>query len=98
MRLLSSVIPLLLLPGPQPQRAPRMVAITIDDLPAAVAVSVSTGWASVTERLLATLRRHEVPAVGFVNERKLYVNDVLDSGRVALLEAWLEAGQELGNH
>ena len=75
----------------------RVVAITIDDLPV-VAVSASSDWASVTERLLATLRHHHAPAVGFVNERKLYVNDALDSGRVALLEAWLQAGHELGNH
>jgi peptidoglycan/xylan/chitin deacetylase (PgdA/CDA1 family) len=75
----------------------RVVAITIDDLPV-VAVSSSSDWASVTARLLATLRRHHVPAVGFVNERKLYVNDALDASRVALLEAWLQAGQELGNH
>jgi len=75
----------------------RVVAITIDDLPV-VAVSASSDWASVTERLLATLRQHHAPAVGFVNERKLYVNDALDSGRVALLEAWLQAGHELGNH
>lgn len=81
------------------QREPpdRVVAITIDDLPA-VAVSASSNWASVTDRLLATLRRHAVPAVGFVNETKLYVNGTLDSSRVALLEAWLAAGHELGNH
>ena len=75
----------------------RVVAITIDDLPV-VAVSASSDWASVTERLLATLRQHHAPAVGFVNERKLYVNDTLDSSRVGLLEAWLQAGHELGNH
>jgi peptidoglycan/xylan/chitin deacetylase (PgdA/CDA1 family) len=36
--------------------------------------------------------------VGFVNERKLYRNGTLDSARVALLESWLAAGHELGNH
>jgi peptidoglycan/xylan/chitin deacetylase (PgdA/CDA1 family) len=79
------------------QSPDRVVAITIDDLPV-VAVSASSDWASVTERLLATLRQHHAPAVGFVNERKLYVNDALDSSRVALLDAWLQAGHELGNH
>ena len=72
------------------------MAITIDDLPV-VSVSASSDWASVTERLLATLRQHRAPAVGFVNERKLYLSG-LDSGRVALLGAWLLAGHELGNH
>jgi len=75
----------------------REVAITIDDLPV-TASSVSSDWASVTERLLAGLRRHDVQAIGFVNEGKLYVDGALDSTRVALLETWLRAGHELGNH
>jgi peptidoglycan/xylan/chitin deacetylase (PgdA/CDA1 family) len=78
-------------------RAHRVVAVTIDDLPV-VAVSASSDWGSVTDRLLVALRTHGVPAVGFVNETKLYVNGVLDSNRVALLDAWLAAGHELGNH
>lgn len=94
---LCTLVPLVFIAGAHPQRAERIVAITIDDLPV-TAVSVSTDWASVTARLLARLRQHDVPAVGFVNEDKLYVNDALDSSRVALLEAWLEAGHELGNH
>jgi peptidoglycan/xylan/chitin deacetylase (PgdA/CDA1 family) len=79
------------------QRPERSITITIDDLPA-VAVSSTSAWGSVTARLLTTLRRHQVQSVAFVNERKLYVNDALDSDRVALLQAWLDAGQELGNH
>jgi len=88
---------LILLTGATSPRADRVVAITIDDLPV-VAVSSASDWASVTERLLGTLQQHHVPAVGFVNERKLYVNGALDSSRVALLARWLAAGQELGNH
>jgi len=75
----------------------RTVAVTIDDLPV-TAVSVSSDWESVTNRLLTALRKHDAPAIGFVNETKLYVDGTLDSGRVALLEEWLRAGQELGNH
>ena len=96
---MRKLLPLLLLAltGATPQAPPRVVAITIDDLPV-VSVSSSTDWATVTTRLLATLREHRVPAVGFVNEGKLYRDGVLDSTRVALLSAWLDAGQELGNH
>jgi peptidoglycan/xylan/chitin deacetylase (PgdA/CDA1 family) len=75
----------------------RVIAITIDDLPI-VAGSVTSDWASVTDRLLTALRRNGAPAVGFVNESKLYRNGTLDSTRVALLQAWLAAGHELGNH
>jgi len=44
--------------------------------------------------------RHEVPAIGFVNEAKLYVDGaaIPDPAYVALLQAWLDAGLELGNH
>jgi peptidoglycan/xylan/chitin deacetylase (PgdA/CDA1 family) len=83
--------------GTRVQRAERVVAITIDDLPI-VAGSVTSDWTDVTNRLLAALRRHSVSAVGFVNERKLYANGELDSSRVALLASWLAAGHELGNH
>ena len=94
---MRKLLPLLclLLSGLTLQQPARVVAVTIDDLPV---VSVSSDWSSVTARLLATLREHQVPAVGFVNEAKLYQNGTLDSTRVALLAAWLSAGHELGNH
>ncbi len=46
----------------------RQIAITIDDLPAGAANTMSA--AAITEmtaKLLATLRQQKVPAVGFVN-------------------------------
>ena len=83
--------------GARMQQPDRVVAITIDDLPV-VAGSAISDWASVTDRLLGALRRYDAPAVGFVNESKLYTTNGLDSTRVALLAAWLAAGHELGNH
>jgi peptidoglycan/xylan/chitin deacetylase (PgdA/CDA1 family) len=91
------VFSLLLLAALAAQQPDRVVAVTVDDLPI-VAVSASSDWASVTRRLLTALRAYQAPAVGFVNEQKLYVNGALDSTRVALLSAWLRAGHELGNH
>lgn len=76
----------------------RRMAITIDDLPVAAGVPGLADKQAVTERLLAVLRAHEVPAVGFVNESKLEVDGRVDPRRVRLLERWLEEGQELGNH
>lgn len=75
----------------------RAVAITIDDLPVGGATDPSR-WAAVTRSLLDVLTARRVPAVGFVNEGKLYLDRELDSARVGLLRAWLAAGQELGNH
>jgi len=47
--------------------------------------------------VIQTLRRHHVPAIGFVIERKLQVNDQRDA-RAAILEDWIQAGFDLGNH
>jgi peptidoglycan/xylan/chitin deacetylase (PgdA/CDA1 family) len=74
----------------------KRVCITMDDLPCANCAEGT--WQQVTTDLLRTLTAHHVPAIGFVNENKLYVNDQLDSNRVSLLEQWLDAGMELGNH
>lgn len=89
---------------PRALAAKRAVAVTFDDLPATPAGVVSNDVASLTgltRKLLAALRKYRVPAVGFVNEGKLFLEgagprDV--EGRTALLQMWLDAGLELGNH
>ena len=81
---------------PKDSRRTRQVAVTFDDLPATSGDSEK--MASVTERLLKHLRDHSVPAVGFVNESKLFVDGKEVAARTALLEKWLDAGLELGNH
>lgn len=72
----------------------RTIAITIDDLPG---VSLMD-FGETTDKLLTTLTNYKVPAIGFVNEGKLYRKQQLDTTRLALLDDWLEAGMELGNH
>ncbi|MEM1119997.1 MAG: polysaccharide deacetylase family protein [Bacteroidota bacterium] len=72
----------------------RTVAVTIDDLPG---ISLDD-YEAVTKKLLTTLKKYEVPAIGFVNEGKLYRKGKLNKKRLALLEDWLTAGMELGNH
>jgi peptidoglycan-N-acetylglucosamine deacetylase len=83
----------------QPSTPQREICITIDDLPAASA-QVMTGAEIVdmTAKLLATLTAQKVPAVGFVNESKLYydLNDV--QPRIKALSLWTDGGFELGNH
>jgi peptidoglycan/xylan/chitin deacetylase (PgdA/CDA1 family) len=72
------------------------VALTFDDLPT-MALSPTTDYAAVTTKaLLAGLRRHHFPAIGFVNEVKLEARDKPE--RIALLKAWLDARMDLGNH
>jgi peptidoglycan-N-acetylglucosamine deacetylase len=77
----------------------RQIAITIDDLPAGAANSMSAAAiTAMTKQLLATLREQNIPVVGFVNERKLYFKWDEVNERIAALKMWLDAGFELGNH
>lgn len=72
----------------EPHR-PARIAITIDDLPWN---GLAPGGAeTATANLLATLVEHDVTATGFV------VCDQIGS-RENVLEQWLDAGMELGNH
>lgn len=77
----------------------RTMAITFDDLPyASVPSEDDAALADLTARLLHPLRAAAIPAVGFVNESRLYREGSLVPARVDLLQAWLDAGHELGNH
>jgi peptidoglycan/xylan/chitin deacetylase (PgdA/CDA1 family) len=77
----------------------RKIAITIDDLPTVSVITNDIDTAErVTRDLIAALRRQNAPAIGFVNERKLQPDGKIDPRRVALLQQWLDAGLELGNH
>ncbi|MGX5729223.1 polysaccharide deacetylase family protein [Pseudoxanthomonas beigongshangi] len=77
----------------------RRIAVTIDDLPwqrlDEKAVAGLPDWHA---RLMAQLRRADVPVVGFVNEDKLEVDGVVQPERVQMLRDWRDAGYELGNH
>ena len=74
----------------------RLVAVTFDDLPV-VGVHEAAMKQEVTTKLLTQITSLEMPAIGFVNERKLG-EPVAEAGCIALLEQWLDAGQDLGNH
>lgn len=74
------------------------MTVTIDDLPLVSLIQTPENYQEVTKKLLHTLQEYKVPAIGFVNEGKLYDNGQLDSSRLQLLQDWLDAGQELGNH
>jgi len=76
------------------QRPQREVAITFDDLPA---LGQLPQMRSITERLLKTITENKIPAIGFVNEGKLHFAREQEA-RTALLQMWLDAGLELGNH
>src|SRR5258705_11514609 len=68
------------------------VALTFDDMPA-VALTKSEGCNALrwNQKLLATLERHHAPALGLVNSGK-------PCDLEPVLQAWLDAGHNLGNH
>ncbi|HLV88876.1 MAG TPA: polysaccharide deacetylase family protein [Candidatus Sulfotelmatobacter sp.] len=92
--LLSFVIPA----AAQTGKLDRQVAITIDDLPAGMADRMpAADITAMTAKLLGTLRDQKIPVVGFVNEKKIYKPGEVDA-RIHVLQMWLDAGFELGNH
>ena len=80
----------------------RRVAITIDDLPGAIPATPTANGdlrdlGRYNEAIPAILNAHHAPAIGFVNEKRWHVPGERDA-RVALLQRWIDAGFELGNH
>jgi peptidoglycan/xylan/chitin deacetylase (PgdA/CDA1 family) len=76
----------------------RTIAVTIDDLPVVSTRRMIENRREITKKLLSHIKKANVPAIGFVNENKLFVNGVRDEKEVDLLRMWLDAGLELGNH
>jgi peptidoglycan/xylan/chitin deacetylase (PgdA/CDA1 family) len=73
------------------------IAVTFDDVPLGGPSLPIERMEAVNDALVGSLKNAGVPAVGFVNESKLYQDREVDR-RIALLKAWLDAGLELGNH
>ncbi len=78
--------------------AGREVAITIDDLPRGGDGGPRNlaGVTSMTKLLLRPFREQNVPVIGFVNEG--HAEQLGPSGLRQVLDLWLDAGANLGNH
>jgi peptidoglycan-N-acetylglucosamine deacetylase len=75
----------------------RQVAITIDDLPRGGdgGPRDATAISAMTRRLLAPFAQQKIPLTGFVNAGRMADDP---AGLRAILELWLDAGADLGNH
>ncbi len=73
----------------------RRIVVTFDDLPAAR--GDYNIFKEVTVSLINTLVKEKIPAIGFVNEHKLYWYDDPEPF-IDLLKVWIENKLELGNH
>lgn len=101
MRRLKAVVPACLLlclatAAPVAHATAGKVALTFDDLPGLSLVPDQAYVDYLNVMLLRGLRRHRLPAIGFV------IGDQLEGrGRaqqIANLQKWLDAGMNLGNH
>lgn len=77
----------------------KEICLTFDDLPVVGLRQKDIRLQRpIIDKLTGTLKRYSIPAIGFVNEGRLYKNGVPDSQRVDLVKRWLNAGLEIGNH
>jgi len=80
------------------QKPMRFMAVTIDDLPVVSTRKDLKNRQEITRKLLAHVTKAKVPAIGFVNENKLYAGEKRDEAQIDLLRSWLDSNLELGNH
>ncbi len=80
------------------QKSQKFIAVTIDDLPVVSTRADLKNRQQITNKLLDHIKKAKVPAIGFVNENKLYKDEKRDEAQIDLLRSWLDAGLELGNH
>lgn len=77
----------------------KQLCITVDDLPSVTyTINSNTLNEEITRKLTSTFQKHSIPAIGYINEQKLYTNNELDTNKVHLLEKWIVSNCDLGNH
>jgi peptidoglycan/xylan/chitin deacetylase (PgdA/CDA1 family)/ketosteroid isomerase-like protein len=75
----------------------RTICITVDDLPCVNCGAAMTAE-EIHQKLLKSFADYKVPAIGFVNESKLYQEKEVVAAQVEVLRNWLRSGHKLGNH
>ncbi|MBI2416669.1 MAG: polysaccharide deacetylase family protein [Ignavibacteriales bacterium] len=75
----------------------RVIAVTFDDLPMVRSRS-NEDTRAITIAIINAVKKHHIPAVGFVNTAKLEMDGKLSLERQRILNLWLENELELGNH
>jgi len=75
------------------------ICLTFDDLPVVgLRQTDIQSQHQIIDKLSSKLQRYEIPAIGFVNAGKCYQDGKLNDQKVALINLWLDAGLEIGNH
>lgn len=76
----------------------KKMAITIDDLPVQLGRHDSATLLLMNEEIVGHLVEAKAPAIGFVNEGKLYQGGEVVGFKLRMLSLWTENGLEIGNH
>lgn len=77
----------------------KKVCFSFDDLPVVnYGINDSTYQKDLLNKIVYSLKENNVPAIGFVNAKKLYDKDRIIQYQVDLLRNWCSNGLELGNH
>ncbi|MCF8323418.1 MAG: polysaccharide deacetylase family protein [Leadbetterella sp.] len=78
----------------------KQVCFSIDDLPVVnYGINSPEFHNHITDKLLTGLKKHEIQAIGFVNEGKMYdAKGKVITFQKENLEKWLKYGMDLGNH
>jgi peptidoglycan/xylan/chitin deacetylase (PgdA/CDA1 family) len=81
------------------QAQQKLVCFSIDDLPVvSYGMNDTSFQRTIIEKLLASFTRNGIPAIGFVNEKKLWSNGERIPFQVSLIERWIDRGFDIGNH
>ncbi len=77
----------------------KKVCFSFDDLPiVSYGMNDTCFQKDMFNKLIELLNKNKIPAIGFVNEKKLYHNDSINNFQFKLLEKWVNSGLDLGNH
>lgn len=77
----------------------KKVCFSFDDLPVVnYGITDSLYQKNLFNKIVSSLKINKIPAIGFVNEKKLYDNKEIIQYQVDLLRNWVASGFELGNH
>ena len=100
MKPLKTLLSLLILSTTPLFAQQKQVCFSIDDLPVVnYGINTPEFHNQITDKLLSGLKKHEIQAIGFVNEGKMYdVKGKIIAFQKENLEKWLKYGMDLGNH
>jgi peptidoglycan/xylan/chitin deacetylase (PgdA/CDA1 family) len=77
----------------------KQVCFSIDDLPVvSYGMNDSSFQKGITAKLISSLKRNHMPAIGFVIGKKLYTDTLRNPFQVSLIERWIDSGFDIGNH